>query len=368
MTRVGHIIVKEIRHILRDPKSLTIAIGMPMLMTLLYGYAVNLDTRNIRLAVIDTDNTRASRELAESFYHTGYYIHPLAAPEATDMEAVLRNGKAHAVLVLRPGFSAALTTGTRYEVGLIVDGADANRAAAIGNYSNHVLATFLARHAPPTGPAARVVFSRQVLFNPDLSSPVFFVPGLIAVILMMISALLTSITIVREKESGTMEQLLTSPVSARQIIVGKVIPYIGLAFFDGLLIILFGVFHFDVPFEGSHLLLVFFGIIYIAAALSIGILISTLVNTQLVAMMAALLVTVLPSVMLSGFIFEIKNMPLPLQYLTKIIPATHFIVMIRGVMLKGVGITVLWKEAAALIAITLVLLFIATRRFKLKLG
>jgi len=368
LSRIGYIIAKEIRHILRDPKSLAIAIAMPLFMTLLYGYAVNLDTRNIRLAVIDTDKTQASRELAKSFYHTGYFIAALAPAETSDMEAVLRADEAHAVLVLRPGFAAALDSGRPYEIGLFVDGADANRAAAVGNYSMAVLATFLARKARATEQSPRIDISRQVLFNPDLRSPDFFVPGLIAVILMMISALLTSITVVREKESGSMEQLLTSPVSAREIIVGKVIPYVALGLIDGLLIILFGVFHFGVPFQGSYALLVLFGVIYIAAALSIGILISTLVNTQLVAMMAALMVTVLPSVMLSGFIFEVKNMPLALQYLSKVIPATHFIVIIRGVMLKGVGIGVLWGHAAALIAITVVLLGVATVRFKLRLN
>lgn len=367
MTRIGFIVTKEIRHILRDPKSLTIAIIMPLLMTLLYGYAVNLDTRNIRLAVVDADHTLASRDLAMSFYNSGYFVKSLAPPEISDMEAVLRGEAAHAVLVLRSGFSTALTSGAPYHVGLFIDGADANRAAAVSNYSAAVLASFLERRAAGAEPVARVNISRQVLFNPDLRSPDFFVPGLIAVILMMISALLTSITIVREKESGTMEQLLTSPVSPREIIIGKVVPYVGLGMVDGLLIILFGVFHFHVPFEGSQMLLVVFGVIYIAAALSIGTLISTLVNTQLVAMMAALMVTVLPSVMLSGFIFEVKNMPLPLQYLSKIIPATHFIEIIRGVMLKGVGFTVLWEHAAALIAITLVLLGIATQRFKLRL-
>jgi ABC-2 type transport system permease protein len=367
VTRIGFIIIKEIRHILRDPRSLTIAIAMPLLMTLLYGYAVNLDTRNIRLAVIDTDHTQASRDLAGSFYRTGYFVASLAEPDIADPEEVLRSGQAHAVLILRPGFAASLAAGTRYQIGLLVDGADANRAAAATNYASAVVAGFLGRNAGGAV-AAGINISRQVLYNPDLRSPDFFVPGLIAVILMMISALLTSITVVREKETGTLEQLLTSPVSAPQVIAGKVIPYIGLAFLDGLLVILFGVLNFGVPFEGSHLLLIVFGVIYIAAALSLGILISTLVNTQLVAMMAALMATVLPSVMLSGFIFEIKNMPLPLQYLAQIIPAKHFIVIIRGVMLKGVGVVVLWQETLALIAITLVLLGLATRRFKVKLG
>jgi ABC-2 type transport system permease protein len=207
-----------------------------------------------------------------------------------------------------------------------------------------------------------------VLYNPDLRSPDFFVPGLIAIILMMISALLTSIAIVREKETGTLEQLRTAPVGPGQIIAGKVIPYIGIAFLDGLLVILFAILHFHVPFRGSYVQLAAFGMVYVTAALSIGVVISTLVRTQLVAMMSALMATVMPSVMLSGFIFEIKNMPLPLQYLSAIIPARHFIVIIRGVMLKGVGAAALWPEVLALVALTVVLLGIAARAFKLRLS
>jgi ABC-2 type transport system permease protein len=221
---------------------------------------------------------------------------------------------------------------------------------------------------PPGAEPPGVVISQQVLYNPDLKSSHFFVPGLIASILMMISALLTSITIAREKETGTMEQLLTSPVTAVQIIVGKVIPYIGLALLDGVLIILFAMFHFGVPFVGSVWLLFLFGVIYIIAALSIGILISTLVRTQQVAMMAAQLTTMLPSVMLSGFIFEIKNMPKVLQWVSYFVPARYFLLIIRGIMLKGSSLSVLWIEAIFLIILTLILLTVAAKKFELKIG
>jgi ABC-2 type transport system permease protein len=185
---------------------------------------------------------------------------------------------------------------------------------------------------------------------------------------MMISALLTSVTIAREKETGTMEQLLTSPVSPRQIIIGKVIPYIALALLDAVLILIFAVLHFGVPFAGSALLLLFFGMIYIVAALSLGILISTLVATQQVAMMTAQLVTVLPSVMLSGYIFEIKNMPAVLRYVSYLVPAKYFIQIIRGIMLKGSDMSVLWGEAAFLVLLAVALLVIASKRFQLKIG
>jgi ABC-2 type transport system permease protein len=270
--------------------------------------------------------------------------------------------------VLRRGFSEAVRTREPYQVGLVVDGSDANRAAAATNYSNVLLFDFVRRNVSAQISAPRVWISPRVLYNPDLRSPDFFVPGLIAIILMMISALLTSITIVRERQTGTMEQLMTAPVTPREIIAGKVIPYIGIAFIDGLLVILFAVFHFKVPFEGSYLLLAFFGTIYVTAALSIGVVISTVVRNQLAAMMTALMVTVMPSVMLSGFIFEIKNMPVVLQYLSLVLPARHFIVILRDVMLKGVDAPALWRETLALVLLTAVFLGLAVRRFKLKLG
>jgi ABC-2 type transport system permease protein len=367
MSRTGYIIAKEFRHILRDPKSLMIAILMPLLMTLLYGYAVNLDTKNIRLAVIDEDRSSLSREFVNGFYQSGYFRQSLAEAGIDDPESVLRSGDAHAVLVLRKGFSEAIRAREPYQVGLIVDGSDANRAAATTNYANTVLFNFMRRNAPPERVVPAVSISHRALYNPDLRSPDFFVPGLIAVILMMISALLTSVAIVRERETGTLEQLLTAPVARRQIIVGKVVPYIAIAFLDGLLVIVFAVFHFHVPFEGSYVLLAFFGVVYITAALSIGVLVSTVARTQLVAMLTALMVTVMPSVMLSGFIFEIKNMPLPLQYLSAVIPARHFIVIIRGVMLKGVDAAALWQETGALVLLSAVLLGAAARRFHFKL-
>ena len=184
----------------------------------------------------------------------------------------------------------------------------------------------------------------------------------------MISALLTSITIARERETGTMEQLLTAPIRPLQIIVGKVIPYIGLGVIDGLVVLILGVVIFDVPFNGTVLLLVLFGVIYIIAALALGVLISTIANTQQVAMMIALGVTVLPSVMLSGFIFEIRNMPQILQYFTHLIPARYFLLIIRGIMLKGSGISVLWPQAVALVALTVFFLGVAAKRFKIKIG
>jgi ABC-2 type transport system permease protein len=364
--RIRHIAIKEVRHILRDPRSLTIAIAMPVLMTLLFGYAVNLDVKDIRLAVLDFDKTPESRDLASRFYNSGYFKAPGVAVGLADPERFLKKGDADAVLTIRPGFSESLENLSSYELGILVDGADPNLAAAATAYAKIIVAGFAEERLPEGIDFPHVKVSAQILYNPDLKSALFFVPGLIAVILMMISALLTSITIAREKETGTMEQLLVSPITPGEVIVGKVLPYIGLALLDAALVIGYAVFQFGVPFVGSVALLLLFTLIYIVAALSAGILISTLVRTQQVAMMTAQLITVLPSVMLSGFIFELRNMPRVLQAISYIVPARYFQVIIRGIMLKGAGIGVLWTQAIFLAALTVILLAVAARRFRLK--
>jgi drug efflux transport system permease protein len=379
MRKIRQIAAKEVRHILRDTRSLFIAILMPIMMTLLYGYAVNLDIKNITLAVIDHDRSVESRELVGSFYNSGYFLKAKSPPDLADPERILKVGDANAVLIIQKGFALAVNdalasrnafsgeTGS-FELGMLIDGADANMSAAASSYSSIIVSRFLIEKMPPGFKLPGIKISQQVLYNPDLVSSHFFVPGLIAIILMMISALLTSVTIAREKETGTMEQLLTAPVNSRQIIIGKVLPYVGLAFLDGLLVLSFGVFHFGVPFNGSVILLMLFMCLYIITSLSLGVLISTLVKTQQLALMAAQMLTVLPSVMLSGFIFEIKNMPVILQYVTYAIPARYFLVIIRAIMLKDAGLSTLWIQAVGLIMITLILLTIASRRFKLKIG
>ncbi len=368
MHNIKFIARKEVRHILRDPRSLIIAILMPILMTFLYGYAINLDIKNIKLAVLDFDRTAESRELTSRFYNSGYFVPPGNPADITDPERVLKAGAAGAVLIISPGFSDAVANLTQYELGMIIDGSDANTAAASASYSNIVLLNFIEDRLPEGMEIPGVKLATRVLYNSDLKSSHFFVPGLIAVILMMISALLTSVTIAREKETGTLEQLLTTPVTPRQVIIGKVLPYIGLAVTDALLIIVFALVVFGVPFIGSAALLLLFSLIYVMAALSIGILISTMVATQQLAMMMAQLITVLPSVMLSGYIFEIKNMPQVMQYVTYLIPARYFISIIRGIMLKGSDLTVLWAQAIFLILLSALLLFAASKKFKMKIG
>jgi len=363
MGKIKFLALKEVRHILRDPRSLAIAIVMPLMMTFLYGYAISLDVENVVIAVVDYDQTAESRELTDRIYQSAYFSKPETLVDEREPRQILKSSGATAVLTIKPGFAEAVQTGNPFSLGMLVDGSDNTVAVAAQNYANAVVSDFALDLLPPGVELPGIHLSLQILYNPDLKSSHFFVPGLVAIILMMISALLTSITIAREKETGTMEQLLTAPVSPVQILIGKITPYIGLALLDGILVLLFAELHFGVPFAGSHLLLLGFGLVYVSAALSLGILISSLVRTQQVAMMAALVATLLPSVMLSGLIFAIRNMPPVLQGLAHLMPAKYFVTIIRGIMLKGAGLEILAVQGVVLLGIMMVLMTVAAKKF-----
>lgn len=368
MRSLRFIAQKEFYHILRDARSLTIVIIMPIMMTFLYGYAVNMDIDDIVLSTVDYDQTMESRELARRLYSSTYFSKPDIEVDYRDPARILRSGKAHAVLIIKPGFSKALQKRESFSLGLIVDGSDNNMSAAVQNYSNQLLQQFLVDRLDPNVHLPGITISPRVLYNPDLKSSHFFVPALVALILLMISALLTSVTIAREKETGTMEQLLTAPIRPVEILLGKILPYVVVALLDGILVLVFAKVIFGVPFVGSYLLLLGFGLIYICASLSIGIMISSLVKTQQVAMMFAVTTTMLPSVMLSGFIFAIKNMPVALQLLSYIVPARYFVTIIRGIMLKGAALDVLVWQGLSLLLLMAVMVAVASRKFSTRVA
>jgi len=368
LRKIKFIAIKEFYHILRDPKSLAIAIAMPIMMTFLYGYAINLDIEHISVAVVDYDNSTESTELTDALYQSTYFSKPENIAPESDLESLFRTSQVTAVLYIQPGFSDAIARGRHFELGMSIDGSDNNLSSAVLNYTKVLIHKFVLDHLPYGIKVPEVKIAVQNLYNPDLKSSHFFVPGLVALILMMISALLTSITIAREKETGTMEQLLTAPVTTRQILLGKIIPYILLALLDGILVLAVARIMFDIPIAGSHLLLLFFGLIYIATALSLGILISAVTKTQQVAMMLAQTTTLLPSVMLSGFIFSIKNMPLPLQVLSNAVPAKFFVTIIRGITLKGAGLEILAVQGMYLVILMLILLTVAAKKFSTRIA
>lgn len=359
------IVGKEFRHIMRDPQTLAIIIAMPVLMLLLYGYAITLEMRQITIALVDHSRSPESRALLERIHASDFFEVTAVDVQETQFEKLFQERRAHCILVVPHDFARSLVRSTETAVQLLIDASDPNAANYIKKYLMQIAAGYNAARNPSlTTPLS---LEPRLLYNPDLRSEYFFVPGLIAVIILLISALLTSIAIVREKELGTMEQILVSPAHPLQIILGKVVPFVALGFLDSVLVLLVGHLWFGVPIRGSVAFLGAVLILYIFTGLSFGLLISTVANTQRLAMMATLLATILPTIMLSGFIFPIPSMPVVIQYVSRIVPATHFLRVIRGIMLKGSGVHDLAAPIAYLLVLSIVLISISIRKFSTRL-
>jgi len=363
--RVLAIARKEFLHIIHDPRSLTIIFLMPLFQLVMYGYALNLEIKRVELAVVDYSHSSASRHLVEEFSGNGFFSVFYYTGRFEELESLFLDREARVILIIDPDFAKNFQKHNVTSVQVLIDGSDPNAATLIRNYCNQVVQQFNDRY----GVSIPVPFEVEstIWFNPDMKSAYFFVPGLLALLLIMVCALLTSITITREKEMGTMEQILVSPVRAHEIIIGKVLPYVLISLLIGLLIVALGVVLFHVPFRGSYLLLTLLSLLYIITSLSIGIMISTITQTQQVAMMLALVATLLPTLVLSGFIFPLASMPWPLQVLANIIPATFYLHIVRGIMLKGNTFMQLLQPTLVLLFMTVLMLLIAKRKFSLTL-
>jgi ABC-2 type transport system permease protein len=362
LQRMSAVMRKEIIHIRRDPRTLGIMLALPVVMLMLFGYAVRLDVKNISLTIRDQDNTPESRELIRNFEQSGYYSVVMRSQERIDPHDTFVTGRAVAVLTIPRGFAESLFSGSPKPVQVLTDASDANSALIAGQYAEQIVVRFHTRRIVDS--AVPVDIRDLVLFNPELESTYFIVPGLVAVLFIMVCALMTAITISREKETGTMEQILVSPVRIHEIILGKVLPYVVISAFLGIFTVWFAMEWFRVPFRGNPVLLGILSIIYILCSLSLGILISTKARTMQVALMIALVSTMLPSVMLSGFMFPIASMPRFIRAVTYIVPARHYLTIIRGIMLKNAGWTELRAPVLALCIFACVVLFISIKRFK----
>ncbi|MFZ5518855.1 MAG: ABC transporter permease [Candidatus Zhuqueibacterota bacterium] len=364
--RVFAIIKKEFRHIFRDTRSLLLAFLMPVMMIFLYGHAIKIDIKNINIGINDPDRSSASRELIANFSRSGYFT-IVAYPNTTDeIEDLFLKRKIKAAIVFPQDFLSSISINQRTQVQVLIDGSDANTATIVMNYVEIILASY-SQGLNNSAMRAPILIEPRVWYNPDLESGHFIVPGLVAVILMMICALMTSVTIAREKETGTMEQLLVSPIRPVEIIFGKVFPYIIIAFLDGAVVVAAAKLMFNVAIQGSLLMLVLLSIFYLYASLAIGVFISTRVKTQQVAMMGSLIITILPSLILSGFVFPIRSMPVVLKVLSYVVPAKYYINIIRGIILKGIGATYLWPNTIFLFALGTLLLMVSVARFKTSL-
>lgn len=372
--RLGAVARKEFLHVLRDPRALGIAIVLPMIMLMIFGYALTLDLDRVPLAVWDQSRTPQSRELVSRFQGSRYFSVVSRATSYGAVEQSINHGQAMMALVIPVDFGRRVASERMTEVQVLADGSDANTttlalayAESIVRVYSQTILTKKVQRMTGRAPVLPLELRPRAWFNTDMESKIFIVPGLIAVIMMLIAALLTSLTVAREWETGTMEQLISTPVRGSELILGKLTPYFVIGMVDMLLSVLAGRFLFDVPIRGNLLLLFAVSAVYLVGALSLGIFISTLAKTQLLASQAAFVATFLPAFLLSGFMFDIGNMPKVLQVITYFIPARYFVTFLRGLYLKGTGLAQLWSECLLMVAFGGLMLLLAIRSFKKRL-
>lgn len=371
LRRLWAIARKEGIHIRRDPRSLILAIGIPMLMIVLFGYALTLDVDRVPYVVWDQSNTPVSRELVARFSATRYFSLQRAVSSPGELARAMDEREAMLGLVIEPEFGRELRAGRAARVQAIIDGSDSNTAAIVLGYTRAVTTQFdqeialeQVRRVGGTTVDPPLEVRARVWFNADLESKNFIIPGLIAVIMGLIAALLTSLTVAREWERGTMEQLISTPVKPAELILGKLIPYFVVGMIDVLIAVVMAVYVFDVPLRGSVPLLFAMAALFIVGTLAQGIFISTVARGQLLASQLAMVSTFLPAFLLSGFMFSIANMPLPVQVITHIVPARYFVALVKGIYQRGVGLETLWPDALFLALFALVVAALAVARFR----
>ncbi|WIF94767.1 ABC transporter permease [Caminicella sporogenes] len=374
MQRLVTIIKKEFIHIKRDKASLVIAVAMPLIFILIFGYAVNTDVEHISIAVFDNDKTFESREFIDKFSASNYFDIKIYTNSINEIEKLINEGKVKGALIIPPNFARKLYRNESSEVQLIIDGSDptiARTALQSGlliskMYSLKMQMKSLIQKGINPDAISSVDMRTRVWFNPNLESSKFTIPALIGLIMQNITVMLTAFTLVREKEKGTIEQLIVTPIKPMELIIGKMIPYILIGSVDFFIALFFGTYWFNVSVQGNIFLLIVLGLGFVVCALAIGMLISSVSKNQLQAMQMSLLF-ILPSVLLSGFIFPREAMPFLIRYGGSIIPLTYFINILRGIILKGVGINYLWKDVFILFIFSVSLLTIASIKFKKKL-
>lgn len=359
---------KEVQHILRDIRTLYLALALPVLMLVLFGFGISFDTDHLELALVDQDQTAISRELVRQLTAAGEFdvVRTETGPEAAERD--LRRGRVVAALVVPHDFSEDLARG-QAEVQLLVDGSDGNTATQTLAKAQ-ALVQMAGRKLGPAGislPAPPLEVRVRTLFNPAGRSALFLVPGLAAYLLAMVAVLMTALTVAREWERGSMEQLFATPVGRMEIVVGKLLPYLLIGLLQVLLVLTVGAWVFDVPMRGSLGVLGLGALLFLVGMLGQGLLISVLTRNQMVATQVATMTSVLPSMLLSGFIFPIENLPLPLRVLSTLIPARYFVSTLRGVLLRGNGLSVLWPQLLALTLFAALMLAVAMGRFRRRL-
>jgi len=361
-------IKKEFFHIFRDYRSMVILFGMPLVMVLLFGFAITNDITNVRIAILDNSKDVVTNQITQKLISSGYFILEDNIESQNNIEKIFTEGRVKEVVVFEADFAKKLKTEGKAHVQLILDASDPNTANIISSYTTGVISSYsLELMSQASMIPVKINIESRMYYNPELKSVYMFVPGIITILLMLVSAMMTSISITREKEMGTMEALLVSPLKPIQIIIGKVMPYMLLSFINLIVILLLARFIFMMPIAGNLTLLLVESLMFILMSLALGILISTISKTQQQAMLLSMFALMLPTILLSGFIFPVENMPMPLQYLSHIMPSKWFIIIVKNIMLKGTGILYFWKETLIIFVMTLFFIGMSVKKFKIRL-
>jgi len=360
-------IIKEFYHIFRDIRSMVILFGMPVVQVLLFGFALSTEVKNAPVAIIDHSNDQVTRAITSKLLSSGFFILAGKVQGEGHIEEVFRHGKVKEVIIFESGFASKLQTDRQADIQVIADASDPNTANLLVNYTSAIIYDYQQEYLKGMSLPVTVTTQTQMMYNPALKSVFMFVPGVITILLMLITAMMTSISIAREKEMGTMEVLLVSPMRPVQIIAGKVLPYVLLAFVNAVSILLISYFVLDMPVKGSLVLLLAESLLFIVMALSLGIFISTVSKSQQMAMMLSMFALMLPTILLSGFIFPIENMPLPLQIISYIMPPRWFIIIVKSIMIKGLGFQYIWKETLIIAGMALFFIALSVKKFKVRL-
>ena len=360
-------IKKEFYHVLRDKRVLLMLFGLPIVQVILFGFALSNEIKNTGIAVFDQDKSVISSALISKIDANKYFDIDRNLTNPNQFQEAFKDGKVKIVLVIPSDFSENLSLQKKANLQMIIDGTDINLGNQISNYLQNIILDFYKNQAKNSTQSYNVTPEIRMLYNPQLKGAPNFVPGVMALILLIVCVMMTAIAIVKEKETGTMEILLVSPMKPSFVVIAKAVPYFILSMMILLVILILSYFLLDLPIKGSIILLFFVSAIFILTNLLIGILISIFVKTQQQAMLISLIATMLPTLMLSGFMFPIENMPIPLQVVSNIIPAKWYYIMIKNIMIKGTGIAIIWKPFLVLFGMMMVLFAIAVKKFKIRL-
>ena len=367
MKRFLSFVKKEFHHIFRDVRSLIIIFGIPIAEILIFGFAINTDLKDAKIAILDKAQDATSQQVINKFLSSDYFILDRYLQSEKQIEEVFKQGDVKEVLVFEPNFGKKFEKEGSAAVQVILDASEPNTANLLNNYTTNIINDFIVKENQKADKNISIIPQVRMYYNPELKSVFMFVPGTMAIILLLISALMTSITITREKELGTMEILLGSPLKPIQIILGKVIPYLILSLVNVVTILLLAYFVFGLPIAGSLTLLIAECTLFIFLSLSLGILISTVSKTMQQAMLISMMALMMPSMLLSGFIFPVENMPDILYYISFAMPPRWFIEILKSIMIKGTGLVYVWKETLILSGMTLFFIVVSIKKFKIRL-